>query len=121
MGADKNILCIEPKNAELDEVESVFNDGEIFDGYIEKYNDTIFLTGYGSKAENAKEFLKENQEVVDRAFLMHIFDTVGTAEGWVYMRKEDELVKIDEVSGGWRYGIDVVDYVKRGYDIDGPR
>lgn len=44
-----------------------------------------------------------------------------TGHGWVFDRTTNGLVERETVNGGARYGIDVIDYVKREYDIDGPQ
>lgn len=122
MGSDKNYLCIEPAaNADPDDVESRLMASDTFDAWSKQYNGTVIVAGYGGSQETALQQLKGVQDDVHRALLLHIYDTAMSGIGWVYERTTDGLVEREEVPGAEQYGIDVVDYVKREYDIDGPR
>lgn len=123
MGADKNILCIEP-SADVDPatLEDRLSDREPFGRWSDYRDGTVIVAGYGQDHEPAVEALHSIEDQVERAFLLHIYDISMDSTGWVYEDGEDGLVERISVSGAeTRYGIDVVDYVKRECDIDGPR
>ena len=123
MGADKNFLCIEPsRGVDPAALEDRLSDAEPFDQWSECRDGIVIVVGYGQGPGPAVEALHSVADAVERAFLLHIYDTAMVGEGWVYEHDGDGLVERTSVSGAQtRYGIDVVDYVKREFDIDGPR
>jgi len=122
MGSDRNFLCVEPvADASLDAVEARLTEGDVFDLWSDQRNDTLVVAGYGGGHEPAAEKLRAVGDDVQRAFLLHVYDTTMSSDGWVYERTADGLAELEQISGEGRYGIGVVDYVKREYDIDGPR
>lgn len=123
MGSDKNFLCIEPsEGVDPAALEERLSDGEPFDEWSDCRDGTVIVVGYGHDSETAVEALHATADAVRRAFLLHINDGVGAGVGWVYEHEGDSLVERTCVGGAkMRYGIDVVDYVKREFGIDGPR
>jgi len=123
MGADKNFLCIEPsEGVDPAALKDQLSDAEPFNRWSEYRDGTVIVVGYGQDHDPAVEALHSVADAVERAFLLHIYDTVMIGEGWVYEHDEDGLVERTSISGAeTRYGIDVVDYIKREFDIDGPR
>lgn len=123
MGADKNFLCIEPSEG-VDPValKDRLSNAEPFDRWSDDRDGIAIVVGYGQGPDPAVEALHAVADEVERAFLLHVYDTAMLGEGWVYEHGEDGLVEQATVSGAeTRYGTDVVDYVKREFDIDGPR
>ena len=122
MGSDRNYLCVEPaEESNADDIESRLTTGDTFDVWSTQYNETVIAVGYDGDHEPALQRLQELEDAVQRAFLLHVYDTVMSSVGWVYERTADGFVEREEITGAERYGIDVVDYVKREYDINGPR
>lgn len=123
MGADKNFLCVEPADGiDPAALEKRLSDAEPFDRWSDVRDETVIVVGYGRDHEPAVEALESASDEIARAFLLHIYDTAMVASGWVYESAEDGLIEEASVSGTeTRYGVDVVDYVKREFDIDGPR
>lgn len=123
MGADKNFLCIEPfAGVDPAALEDRLFDKEPFDEWSDRRDETVIVVGYGDGPESAIAALQTVTDAVERAFLLHVDDTAMVGQGWVYEHDGDGLVERTSVSGAeTRYGIDVVDYVKREFDIDGPR
>lgn len=123
MGSDKDFLCIEPsEGVDPATLENRLSETEPFDQWSDYRDGTVVVVGYGERPDSAVEALHSVADAVDRAFLLHIHDTAMTGQGWIYEHDGDGLVEQTAVSGAeTRYGIDVVDYVKREFDIDGPR
>lgn len=122
MGSDKNYLSVEPsEDADRETVRTELRGGELFDGWDREYDDTVVVAGYGSDVESAVAELRSVSDWVDRALLIHVYDTVMSGIGWLYENRDGELVEVDQFSGSERYGIDVVDYFTREHGIDGPR
>ncbi len=123
MGSDKNVLCVEPSEGiDPTALEDRLSEAEPFGRRSDYRNGTVIVVGHGREHEPAVDALHSVADEVERAFLLHIYDTVMKADGWVYEHGEDGLIERASVSGAQtRYGTDVVDYVKREFDIDGPR
>ena len=123
MGADKNLLCIEPsEGVDPAALEDRLSDAAPFDRWSDYRDGTVVVVGYGGDSDPAVEALHSVEDAVERAFLLHIYDTTMVGRGWVYEHDGDGLRERTAVTGAeTRYGIDVVDYVKREFDIDGPR
>lgn len=123
MGADKNFLCVEPaRGVDPAALEDRLSETEALDRWSDYWDGTVIVVGYGPETEPVLEELRAVADDVERAFLLHVHDTAMSGSGWVYEPGEDELVELTSVSGAeTRYGIDVVDYVKREFDINGPR
>ena len=123
MGANKNFLCIEPsEGVDPAALEDRLSDAEPFDRWSDYRDGTVIVVGYGRGPDPAVEALHSVADEVERAFLLHVHDTAMVGNGWVFEHGEVGLVERTAVSGAeTRYGIDVVDYVEREFDIDGPR
>ncbi|MCT9097788.1 hypothetical protein [Haloarchaeobius sp. HME9146] len=93
----------------------------VFDERTDRSGESLVVVGVGRDATPAREELMAVAGDVARAFLLHVYDTSMTGVGWVYERADGALEAREKIEGSERYGIDVVDYVKREYDIDGPR
>lgn len=123
MGADKNFLCVEPaEGVNPTALKERLCDAEPFDQWSEYRDGAVIVVGYGRDRDPVVETLHAVADLVKRAFLLHVHDTAMVGSGWVYTHGEDGLVEQTAVSGAQtRYGIDVVDYIKREFNIDGPR
>lgn len=123
MGADKNYLCVEPAaGVDPAALEERLSDAEPFGRWSDRRDGTVVVVGYGGSHDPAVEALRAAAAEVERAFLLHVYDTTMVGTGWVFESAEEGLVERATVSGAEsRYGTDVVDYVKREFDIDGPR
>lgn len=115
-------LCIEPRaGIDPDTVVSRFTAGGVFDTRSDQIDGTVIVAGDRAEHEPAIEQLWELKSLIERAFLLLVLDGMMSGHGWVYERTTDGLVEREQVNGAQRYGIDVIDYVKREYDIDGPQ
>lgn len=123
MGADKNFLCVEPaEDVNPAALEERLSNAESFDQWSDYRDGIVIVVGYGQDRNPVVAALHSVADQVERALLLHIHDTAMVGSGWVYQHGEDGLVEQTSVSGAQtRYGIDVVDYIKREFNINGPR
>lgn len=123
MDADRNYLTIEPsETADASELQAALYDGDVFDEWTSRPNGNITVVGVGASHEPAKDRLFEYAESVDRAFLLHVHDTVASGHSYLYEQQDGELTMVESVGGAeGRFGRDLVDYAKREYDFDTTR
>lgn len=122
MAGDRNFLAVEPAPAvDGDEVAEQLRDALDRDGDRRWHDGTLALSTYGGSMEEAVDALGAVAERVERATVVHVNDSTTIGSGRYYEVRDGDLEQVDEVEGGERHGVDVIDYFAREYGIDGFR
>lgn len=121
MGSDKNYLGVTlADGADTERVRQRLLDGDTFDR-ADEYGEWTVVVGRGSDTESAVDELRAVGDAVERGLVLHVYDTTMTGVGTYYEIEDGDPVEIDACEGAERYGVDVVDYFKREYGVDGLR
>ncbi|ELY81023.1 hypothetical protein [Natrinema gari] len=122
MGTDKQYLSVEPiEGTDRDELLNRLLVGDLYDAREAEHDGCLIVAGNGGDFEAPWEKLAAVGDAIVRAFSLTVIDTTATGIGTLYRCESGELVEVESLEGRDRYGIDVVDYFKREYDIQGPR
>ncbi|MCU4798767.1 hypothetical protein OB920_00060 [Halobacteria archaeon HArc-gm2] len=117
MGADKNYVVVETTTGENhDAVRTDLQAAEELDEPEQIHDEYLVVSGLGGIAP-VRNRLHELDDRIERALLVHVYDTAMTTTGWYYEREPSGLVETDEFSIEGSYGAPVFDYFTREYDI----